>query len=91
MIGRMSSRSQPASSTRPVRAEPTTAVHTASVAGSDPQVSARSVAPIPIPFGALSQDPIPLKGRLWNRRAFKVRIMAGTKDERRRRVWSREE
>ena len=35
--------SGPASTSRPVRAEPSTAVHTASTTGSDPQPSAKSV------------------------------------------------
>ena len=38
-----------------VRAEPTTAVHTASITGSDPQVSAKSVPPIPISFDVLCE------------------------------------
>ena len=66
-----------------MRAEPTTAEHTASIAGSDPQVSERSVTSISISFDALSADPISLQGCvLWNRRAFMVRIMASAKDQR---------
>ena len=57
----LSSRSELASSTRPVRDEPTTTEHTPSITGSDPQVSARSVTPIPLSFDALSEDPTPLK------------------------------
>ena len=77
-----SSRLEPASSTRPVRAEPTTAVHTASTTGSDPQVSARPVISIPLSFDALSKEPIPLKGCvLWSRDAFTVRLMASAKDK----------
>ena len=79
------------SSTRPLRAEPTTAVHTAYITGFDPQASARSVTPKQISFGALSEDAIPLKGCvLWNRRAFMVIVMASAKDRRKGRVWSRE-
>ena len=50
------SRSEPASSSRPLRTERTVAVHTASTTGSDPQASARSVTPIPISFDALSVE-----------------------------------
>ena len=88
----LSSRSELALSSRPVRAEPTTAEHAASATGSDPQVSARSVTPTPISFDALNGDPIPLKGCvLLNRHAFMVRNMASPKDKRRGLVWSREE
>ena len=44
-----------------MRAEPTTAVHTASTTGSDPQASARSATPMPTSFDALSEEPTPLK------------------------------
>ena len=65
-----------ASSSRPAQAETNIAACTTSTTGSDPQISARSITPIPISFDALSADPIPLKRCvLWNRR----------------RVWSREE
>ena len=44
--------------------------------GSDPQVGER-----PISFDALTEDPIPLKGRvLWKRRMFMVRTTASAKD-----------
>ena len=83
----LSLRSGPASSTR-VRTEPTTA----SITGSDFQIGGKLVTAIPISFGALSEDPFPLKGCvLWKRRAFMVRVMASAKDKRRGRVWSREE
>ena len=52
--------------------------------GSDPQVGAKSITPIPISFDALSTDPILLKGCvLWNRCAFIVRTMVCARDNRR--------
>ena len=79
----LSSRSEPASCTQPIQAEPTTAVHTACVTGSDSHVSARSETPISISFDELSEDPIPLKGCvLWNRRAFTVRTRASAREKR---------
>ena len=51
----LSSRAEPASSSRPVRAEPTTAVHIASTTGSGPHVSVRSVTPMSTPFDAFER------------------------------------
>ena len=81
------------SSSRPAQVEPTIFyIAPRSTIDSDAQTCAWSVTPIPISFDALSEDPILLKGCvIWNRRAFMVRIMASAKDNRRRRVWSREE
>ena len=63
--------------------EPTTAVHTASITGSDPQMTASSETPIPISSDALSEDVMSLKACvLSNRRAFMGRIMISAKDKR---------
>ena len=64
-------------------------IYSASITGSDSQIGAKSVTPMPISFDALREDPVPLRGCvLWNRRAFMVGIMARAKDERAGRVRS---
>ena len=85
----LSLRPEPASSSRPAQAEPTTAARTASIVDSDPQTCARSTTLIPVSFDTLRDDPIPLKRCvLWNLRAFMVRTMASAKEKRRGRVKS---
>ena len=57
-------------------AEPTTAIHTASINGSDPQASAKSVTAIPIPFDALSRGHCTQRTCSLNCRAFMLGFRA---------------